>query len=223
MKIKKFIFWMLTLLPFVVVMVALPFLPDQIPAHYGINGEVTRWGSKYETLIFPFLTLFLSIILFGSITAIGKKEKYGKNNEKVMVVGNCSLLLLNGMTYFFLYLDFIQVRNLSFSAIDINQLLFGLLGVCLVVIGNIMPKVRRNSLIGLRTRWSMKNDITWKASQRFGGITLMIVGVLMILIVIFMKGIACLLCSMVLLILVMTIDIIYSYRIAKKYGTNQQH
>lgn len=93
MKIKKFIFWMLTLLPFVVVMVALPFLPDQIPAHYGINGEVTRWGSKYETLIFPFLTLFLSIILFGSITAIGKKEKYGKNNEKVMVVGNCSLLL----------------------------------------------------------------------------------------------------------------------------------
>ena len=33
---------------------------DQIPAHYGADNQVDRWGSKYESLIFPLLT-----ILFG--------------------------------------------------------------------------------------------------------------------------------------------------------------
>lgn len=48
------------LLPLSVVLVSLQFLPDQIPAHYGISGEVDRWGSKYEILIFH-LTISLSI------------------------------------------------------------------------------------------------------------------------------------------------------------------
>ena len=28
-------------------------LPDQVPAHFGANGEVDRWGSKWELLILP--------------------------------------------------------------------------------------------------------------------------------------------------------------------------
>ena len=58
MKNKK-IFYLLMFLPLLVVLISLKFLPDQIPAHYGISGEVDRWGSKYETLIFPGVTLSL--------------------------------------------------------------------------------------------------------------------------------------------------------------------
>lgn len=52
MKTKKFIFYCLMILPLLVVLIALQFLPDQIPAHYDLNNQVTRWGSKYEALIF---------------------------------------------------------------------------------------------------------------------------------------------------------------------------
>ena len=47
MKIKKILCYILTFLPLVVTMIALPFLPEQIPAHYGMDNQVTRWGSKY--------------------------------------------------------------------------------------------------------------------------------------------------------------------------------
>ena len=49
MKKKKIIFYSLMFLPLIVVLIALHFLPERIPAHYDFNNQVTRWGSKYET------------------------------------------------------------------------------------------------------------------------------------------------------------------------------
>ena len=58
MKNKKLLtalYIILMLLPLIAVVVAYPFLPDKIPAHYGMNNQVTRWGNKSETFIFPII------------------------------------------------------------------------------------------------------------------------------------------------------------------------
>lgn len=57
MKMQKKIFHILMFLPVPVTLISLVFLPDQIPAHYGSDNLVTRWGSKYETLLFPLACL----------------------------------------------------------------------------------------------------------------------------------------------------------------------
>lgn len=54
--------------------ILLVFTPDTIPAHYNFAGEIDRFGSKYENLIFP-----ASAILMGSFFLIyarkqGKKQ-----------------------------------------------------------------------------------------------------------------------------------------------------
>ena len=53
MKGKRIVFGILMFLPLAVVLVALPFLPDQNQAHYAFDNQVTRWGSKYEALLLP--------------------------------------------------------------------------------------------------------------------------------------------------------------------------
>ena len=53
MKVKKVIFFFFVFLPLPAVLISLQFLPEQIPAHFDLSGQVTRWGSKYETLLFP--------------------------------------------------------------------------------------------------------------------------------------------------------------------------
>ena len=61
MKNKKWLYFILMLLPLAVSLIALPFLPSQIPAHYGADNQVTRWGSKYEArfcLCSPFSLVF---------------------------------------------------------------------------------------------------------------------------------------------------------------------
>lgn len=60
MKISKILFYFFMFLPLPVTLAALVFLPEQIPAHFDMDNQVTRWGSKYETLIFPAVTLSLA-------------------------------------------------------------------------------------------------------------------------------------------------------------------
>lgn len=206
------------LLPLLATLVSLPLLPDSIPAHYGADNRVTRWGSKYETLVFPFMTIAFGLVMSGVSRYAARQEGQGKNNERVcLLIGICSLVVFNMMTGYFLYADFNRVQNLSDVPIDLSRLLLIPLGVSLIVIGNIMPKVKMNSALGLRTTWSAKNETTWKKSQRFGGISLMAVGAVILLICCFTEGLACSLLSLGILILSLPVNIYYTYRVAQRY------
>ncbi len=44
-----------------------------------------------------------------------------------------------------------------------------------------MPKLKRNSIIGLRTKWSLSSDEAWAKSQRFAGAVTAISGILLLL------------------------------------------
>lgn len=49
----KKIMWLLSLVPLIITAAALQFLPESVPMHYNMAGQIDRWGSKYENLIFP--------------------------------------------------------------------------------------------------------------------------------------------------------------------------
>lgn len=215
MKIQKLIYAVLMLLPLPVTLVALAYLPDRIPAHYGADYQVDRWGSKYESLIFPILAILFGLLLL----AIAKySEKQGKGNERICILSGIFLLLIMDiLTGYFLYTDFHQVENLADLPVNVDRLIFALLGLLLIVMGMILPKVKMNAVMGLRTKWSMKNETTWKKSQQFGGISFIIVGILILLLCLFTEGLACCFASIGVLLLSLPIDVYYTYRVAKKY------
>ncbi len=218
MNLKKILFYVLMFLPVLMCLVALPILPEQIPAHYNGSGQVDRWGSRYEILLFPAATILMGLFMLGMAKLSAKAERDGSNNENICILGGCfSLLLFNAMTVYFLYTDLCKVEDLSSVSVEISQLAFALLGVALIVIGNFMPKVRMNSVSGLRTPWSMKNETTWKKSQRFGGISFILAGLLILLVCFLTKGLACILWSLGILLVTTIVDVVYTYDIAKRY------
>lgn len=218
MKKKKIVFYTLMFLPLIVALIALQFLPEQIPAHYDLNNQVTRWGSKYETLIFPVITVVFGYVMLGTAKFSSKNEENGSNNENVCIIaGMVSLALFNAMTGYFLYADFNSIENLSSIALDINQLLFGLLGVSMIILGSIMPKLRMNAVVGLRTVWSMKNETTWKKSQRFGGISFIAGGAIIITVCFLTKGFTFFWWTMGVITILLVVDTYYTYRLSKKY------
>ena len=83
MKKNKVFFYFLMFFPLVITVCALFFLPDKIPAHYGFDGQVDRWGSKYETLIFPAITIVFGFFMLAVAKFSSKQEGSGKNNEKL--------------------------------------------------------------------------------------------------------------------------------------------
>lgn len=218
MKTKKFVCYVLVFLPLVITLIMLPLLPDQIPAHYGMDNQVTRWGSKYETLILPIMIILFGIFMLIIANHAAKKEKDGKNNEKVCILATIiSLSIFNIMTLFFLYTSFNKVENLSLILLDSGRLLFGCWGCFMVIIGNVMPKLRINSLIGLRTKWSMKNETAWKKSQFYGGISFIIGGIIIIAICLFLPDINYSMWVTGILLAIILIDVFITYRVAQKY------
>lgn len=213
------LFYFLMFLPLFMVLVLLPFLPDQIPAHYGIDGGVDRWGSKYETFIFPAITVIFGFIMLLITKYASKQEKSKGNNKKIGInLGIMLLLFFNILFFYFLYADFNRVENLSTMPINIQQLSFILLGVIIIILGIMMPKLEMNSMIGLRTSWSMKNEITWKKSQQFGGKSFIIVGLLVIMINLLVHSSISIILSLVILLGSLPFDIYYTYKMAKKYN-----
>ena len=214
---KKLWIWNLVLmfLPLVITLMILPHLPNQIPAHYGFDGQVDRC----ETLIVPLLAVITGGILLLVAKFAGKAEDGGQNNRRVTLLGSIiALLVFNAMTLYFLYTDMAQVTDLTALHLDLFQLIFGLWGVGMVILGNIMPKLRRNSLVGLRTPWSQSSEVVWKKSQRVGGILFMAAGILMIVFCFLLKGVWCFVAGILVILVGSMVAVWYSYWAAKRYG-----
>ena len=220
-KLLTMLYVILMFLPLIAVVVAYPFLPDQIPAHYGMDNQVTRWGNKSETFIFPIITLVFGFFMYIGAKGAAEQEKKGngtgKNNSTItFIAGILSILVFDILTLYFLYADFHQVENLNDVPFSLTKISFGCLGIALIILGNIMPKLKRNSLIGLRTSWSMKNDVVWKKSQRFCGILFMLSGIVILIFCFLLGGTLLTVLSLILLVIAAIISVIYSYYVAKK-------
>lgn len=217
MKTKKTVYFILMYLPLVVALVALQYLPEKIPAHYGFDNQVTRWGSKYEALLYPIATVLMGYFLLAMSRLAARQEEHGENNKNIIIVmGILVLILFNALNGYSLYTGFNKVENLSSVPLDINQLIFSITGVLMIIAGNIMPKLRMNAIVGLRTHWSMKNEVVWKKCQRIGGISFIVGGIIIIGVCLALKGTSCLLSVLGILVVLIVIDVFFTYRIAKK-------
>ena len=49
----KRIMWAISVISLAGTAVVLQFMPEKVPMHYDLAGNIDRWGSKYENLIFP--------------------------------------------------------------------------------------------------------------------------------------------------------------------------
>lgn len=225
-NVMRKLMWIISLVPLVITAVMLGILPDKVPMHYNAEGEIDRWGSKYENLIFPLiiiaLTLFWQLLIWyfekkASKTEDEKIQKEALSNANVLSVVSISMSMMYCvMQCFFLYRAYVEANaNFEGFVIDTAQMSCILLGVMFVVIGNFMPKTRRNGVVGLRIVWSMHNDITWAKSNRFAGVALIIVGVLTIITSIFTEGLLATGLMLAYLFISLIVMLIYSYRVYK--------
>ncbi|HBM74158.1 MAG TPA: hypothetical protein DD429_01200 [Clostridiaceae bacterium] len=218
MKKSKIIFYILMFLPLILSCIAFNFLPDKIPAHYGLNGEVNRYGSKTEVFILPVIVILFGLFLLLMERLASKNESNGNaNNQKATVVSSVmALLVFNVLTAIFLYTSLKQVLNL-YAAVDINRIIFSLIGIVFIVIGNFMPKLKRNSIIGLRTKWSLSSDKVWQKSQRFGGISFIVAGIILLAGSAFIfHGTQIYIFSAIIIAADLIVDVFYTYKVSKQ-------
>jgi uncharacterized membrane protein len=55
------------------------------------------------------------------------------------------------------------------ATFDIARLVLVSVGALFIVIGNYLPKVQSNYLVGIRTPWTLTSDLSWRRTHRLGG------------------------------------------------------
>jgi len=210
MRNRKIIAWLVAFLPLIITLIVLPILPDRIPTHHGIDGEVTRIGSKYEVLIVPIFTIFFGFF-WVLIEMLQKKEE----NKKALFWGNISVtVLFTIISLWTLYLYFTLAGIIKDLEIDFLKIMAVTLSICWLILGLTISKFKQNGLSGIRTMWTLKDENCWEKTHKFGRKVFVINGIVSILLCLFvLKGLIAFCFSFGSIFIVIIIVSIYSRRI----------
>ena len=221
----KKIMWIISIVSLAQTAVALQFMPDSVPMHYDMAGNIDRWGSKYENLIFPVIILAMSLFWTLFIRYYEKKAKKktdekesadARSNAKVMEIASlCMAAMFTVMQGFILYGAYNEaVSGATKWSVDIGKVFVISMGIIFIILGNFMTKTRINSTVGFRVSWSMYNDNTWRKSNRFGAYAIMIAGVVTIIMAMILKSsFGAAMVAVFAVILASVVTLVYAYKV----------
>ena len=199
----------LLLLPMVVGLLLWNRLPEQVPMHWNIEGEVDGWGSR-AMLVF-FLPLFMIamqwICIFATAADPKNKQQADKPIRLVLWLVPVISLITHGATY---------AAALGLT-VEIQQLMLPMLGIVFILIGNYLPKCRRNYTIGIKIPWTLHDDENWTKTHRLAGI-LWTVGGVLILPTVFLPTKYSFVVFMAIVLTMTLVPTVYSYLFYRKNG-----
>jgi uncharacterized membrane protein len=192
-------------------------MPERIPAHYGFSGNVNRYGSKYELLVLPILTVLMGIFWVLMLKFVLKDKEKGAQNIKFMFYCDMIMTLtFTVLSVWTLYVSYTQAESIYDAKFDFVKIFALFMSISYVLIGNFLPKCKQNPVVGIRTKWTLASETTWYKTHRFGGKVFILAGIL--------SAMLCLLVSNSFVALYLSLSglavpiipiVIYSYRVYK--------
>jgi uncharacterized membrane protein len=150
-----------------------PSLPEQVPSHWNVEGEVDSHLSKpWGVIVLP-LSAILVFVVMRLIPVISPK---GYRTEPFANVLHIFQVAMVGFMSLVAILVLLEASGVN---VYINKAIFGALGVLFVVIGNYFGKIRKNFFLGIRTPWTLANDEVWARTHRIGGRLFVLYGLIM--------------------------------------------
>ena len=164
---------LICLLPMVAGILLWDQLPEQVPSHWGIDGQVDGWSSKeFAVFFFPALMAGIHLLCIFASQLDPKGNNYPpKMIQLVLWICPVLSLLLNSIIYAF---------ALGYDLLNVPTILCALVGILFIFIGNYLPKCRQSYTLGIKLPWTLDDEGNWNATHRFAGWVWLLCGVAML-------------------------------------------
>lgn len=192
---KKLIY-IIPILTLVFAIVMWAILPDVVPTHFGASGKVDAYGSKNLLFVIPFVSI--------SFILLSKTES--QKNQVIYVLS---------MTFLF-YIEIIMGLSMKNPDQDIIGLIFVGFGLIMTITGFILPSIVTSKNVGIRTKWTLRNEDVWERTHQFARIIFIAAGLLEIVLSLVLNGAFRFLVLMVVVVLAELIPTVFSYAISGK-------
>lgn len=216
---KEIIVWAISIVPLIYATLIWEQLPERIPTHWNLYGEVDGYSNKKGGALLLFCFPLLIQVLMKYLPILDpKKENYARFGSSYY-----KLRLL--ITLFFSFLGvsvlYITLKNrpelfTDFMGLSISLLFAG--------IGNYIGTIKPNYFTGIRTPWTLSNEENWIKTHRFTGKIWFWGGVLMVISCLFTaSSVQSFILAIGILILVI-VPIAYSYYLFwQKSNSDKKH
>jgi uncharacterized membrane protein len=140
-------------------------LPERLPTHWNIDGKVDGSIGK-EDFLATFLVMPGFMVGWVGLTLLlplvspqrFKVDSFRDTYAFCMALGQALLL----------FLHVVIILGAMEAVVHVDRLIVGGLMPFLVLVGNVLGKLRRNFWMGIRTPWTLADPAVWERTHRLG-------------------------------------------------------
>lgn len=151
----------------------LPHMPAQIPTHWDSAGNVNGWTGREAIIVLDALPLLITVMMYLLPSIDPRGRAYARMGSFYTGFVTLFTLFMIGITW---TSELTVFGMLPASGSPVGAIVSMVLGVGLVLLGNYMPKIKRNYTFGCKTPWALDNDANWRLTHRFCGVAFVLSG-----------------------------------------------
>ncbi len=141
-------------------------LPDKVPTHWNIKGQADAWVPRADAWKYLLLMPAVQFGIIGLTLVLPWLSPQGFNPNRFRPTYDFMMAMV------VVLFGYIQAMILLASldvGLDIGRAFAAGFFLFFAVIGTVMGKVRRNFWVGVRTPWTIANEVVWNQTHQLAG------------------------------------------------------
>lgn len=166
--------WVVSLVPLMILTVIYGKMPETVPTSFGFDGTINAYGPKSTLWMLAGMGPLLAL-LFQFMPKIDPRkrnyEKFQKYYDSFAIF--MELFLLGTSCLMF-------TEILRPGTVSIGRAVTVLVCLLLILMGNMMGKIKHNYFFGIKTPWTLADPDVWNRTHRAGGRMWFVIGVVLL-------------------------------------------
>lgn len=156
----------------------LPHMPEMIPTHWDAAGNVNGWTGRAAIIALDALPLLLLLLMYLLPSMDPRGRAYARMGSFYTGFVTLFTLFMIAITW---TSELTVFGFLPESSSPVGTATTIVIGIGLILLGNYMPKVKRNYTFGCKTPWALDDDVNWRLTHRFCGVAFVLSGIAVII------------------------------------------
>ncbi|HET9696037.1 MAG TPA: DUF1648 domain-containing protein, partial [Terriglobales bacterium] len=171
---RKWIPAILILAAVIITIAVYPRLPEQIPTHWSMSGEVNGWSNR---LWGAWMLPFIMAVVWMFMRAIPHIDPRKANYEKFSGMYDALVILILA---FMLLMHVVVLLSATGNVIRMDRVVMPATGIFIAIMGVLLPRAQPNWFVGFRTPWTLTSDLSWERTHKVGGTLFIALGLLVV-------------------------------------------
>jgi uncharacterized membrane protein len=165
--------WLVWIVVVVIGAIAFSHLPARVPTHFNLAGEANRYSSRFWGVVYEPLLMLVIMLLWHVLWRIDpKKRNYESFWSTYRYIGGIIVVCM-GLIYLTVLGHLLHFATMRFALTAY--------GIMFMLIANVMPRLRPNWWMGVRTPWTLSSEESWNRTHRLSGQLGVPMGILIII------------------------------------------